>query len=760
MRVDVVVVGSGAAGAGAALAAVEAGAVVALVRRGYGATSLSSGAVRVELPDRRALPGLDRPVRAIVERLTAVFPLTGLGRRTRFLTALGRVVEADAVMPSMARGALDGLRGKRLAVVGFKGLTEVRAEPVARAARALGLEADALRLAFPEAAHAHDLSTPELARLCDDLEPVEALAASLAEATAGYDLVALPPAMGLVAWEQVSARLDAALGDRWFELVGALPSVPGMRLQQALDARLTLAGVSLIHGPVLAWAGEGGVVTALRAGVGAGTRVIVAREFVLATGGLVGRGLRPGPSTARGGSAVREAIFGLPVDYEANAGACDERGGLRLDGEARPLDEAGRLVFANVRAAGEVAGLSFAAGEGSLALSLASGWAAGELSARAALGREAVDRDSEWHDVAAAAGPEQDPHGCLSCGLCLSRCPAVRALAREAQSYPGPRAMMSGLVRFESEVADLAEELSLCTLCGACSAVCPASVPVPETITRARRSLGRFDPAAGPPAYRALRGALATPRRLFEAAPIEGPRRERAASVLFIGCSLPYYEREHAAGTIRLLEALGLDFTLVDEVCCGGPLEVIGAEGALAMAEHNLAEFERVGAMHVVTCCPRCAETMATAEPYRALEVEHTTTLLARLLPGTPVAVRLRGKLAGTVVTFHDPCERARLTGEVVAAREVMAAVGIELREMPRSGTFTDCCGAGGGVRAAHTKASLRMARLRVADAVATGAPVLLTECPSCLHNLYNGKKRKQALEISNLSSFLGAKLD
>jgi Fe-S oxidoreductase len=52
------------------------------------------------------------------------------------------------------------------------------------------------------------------------------------------------------------------------------------------------------------------------------------------------------------------------------------------------------------------------------------------------------------------------------------------------------------------------------------------------------------------------------------------------------------------------------------------------------------------------------------------------------------------------------------------------------------------------------------MVRLRVADALATGAPTLLTECPSCLHNLYNGKKRKQQIEISNLSSFLGGQLE
>ena len=45
-------------------------------------------------------------------------------------------------------------------------------------------------------------------------------------------------------------------------------------------------------------------------------------------------------------------------------------------------------------------------------------------------------------------------------------------------------------------------------------------------------------------------------------------------------------------------------------------------------------------------------------------------------------------------------------------------------------------------------------------DALGTGAPTLLTECPSCLHNLYNGRKRKQKIEISNLSSYLGEQLE
>lgn len=755
MKADVLVVGSGISGAGAALSAARAGSQVVLVRRSYGATAMASGAVAigVQASGKQPTPGLDRPADVLVDMLTEVLPLSSLGRRKSFLNVLGRVIEADAIFPTMARGALDSLEGKRLAVVGFKGMTEVRPDPVARAARAVGVDADVVRMPFPELKHTHDVSTPEIARMCDDLTPVEKLVTALVESTAGFDMVALPPALGLYQWEKVAAILDDALGKRWFELVAALPSVPGMRLQQSLDARLHRAGIDVVHGPVLSWTGMDRSVTGLRAGVSMGEQTIATKQVVLATGGLIGRGLRVS------GDQVREALLDLPVEFEPIETGVDMprelSAGVRVDDQLRPLDDASEPAFDNVRVAGELAGLTFGSGQGGLAVGLATGWLAGELAAEAAKTSESREAKGPWQSVE----PDDDPLGCLNCGLCLSRCPTVRALAREKQTYPGPRGMMSGLTRFESELDEIADELSLCTLCGACSVVCPACVPVPENITRARQILGRIAPDAGPSAYQALRGAFDTPKRLFDAEPVDGPRKDHAESVLFIGCSLPYYEREHAEGTITLLEALGVDFTLIDEVCCGGPLEVIGAEGAQAMAAHNVSEFRRVGARRVISCCPRCAETMATTPAYSDFEIEHTTTLLARLLPGTQVATKLRERVGGQTVTFHDPCERARLAGEVKAARDVMAAVGLEVAEMPRSGTFTDCCGAGGGVRAAQTKTSIRMARLRVVDALSTGAPLLLTECPSCLHNLYNGRKRKQNLEISNLSSYLGSQL-
>jgi Fe-S oxidoreductase len=346
---------------------------------------------------------------------------------------------------------------------------------------------------------------------------------------------------------------------------------------------------------------------------------------------------------------------------------------------------------------------------------------------------------------------------CVNCGLCTARCPVLRALLGAEGRYAGPRQVATSLSRALPEAWAAHDTLYTCTLCGACEAVCPVGVPIPELVASLRRAIAlqeAQDAAAYvPAAHRALLGNLRERGNIFGQSLAPWPRRGRAEYIFFVGCAFSYWERESVAATMALLQHLDVDFTTVDEVCCGGPAPMVGEPRVEALAQRNLAAFSAAGTHKVITACPRCALTLSTHPAYRGLEVWHTAQVLAERLD------RLPAGLAEGAVTFHDPCELARGLGETAAPRQVLARAAGTFVEMEACREHTDCCGGGGGVRGAFTRLSVQMARARLEAALATGAGVLLTECPTCLHNFRNARRSRDAVEVYNLSEYLALRL-
>lgn len=346
---------------------------------------------------------------------------------------------------------------------------------------------------------------------------------------------------------------------------------------------------------------------------------------------------------------------------------------------------------------------------------------------------------------------------CVNCGLCTARCPVLRVLLRAEGRYAGPRQVATALSRAHPEAWAAHDTCYTCTLCGACEAICPVGVPIPDLVASLRRAIALQETQDAaqyvPAAHKALVRNLRERGNIFGQELSSWPRRARAEYVFFVGCAFAYWERESVAATMALLHYLGVDFTTVDEVCCGGPTPVVGMPAVETLAQRNLAAIQAAGTRKVITACPRCALTLRTHPAYQGLEVRHTTQVLAERLGCLPPG------LAKESVTFHDPCELARGLGEVRAPRQVLARVGETIWEMEACREHTDCCGGGGGVRGAFTRLSVQMARARLEAAMATGAEVLLTECPTCLHNFRNARRSRDAVEVRNLSEYLALRL-
>jgi len=95
---------------------------------------------------------------------------------------------------------------------------------------------------------------------------------------------------------------------------------------------------------------------------------------------------------------------------------------------------------------------------------------------------------------------------------------------------------------------------------------------------------------------------------------------------------------------------------------------------------------------------------------------------------------------ADQTVTFHDPCYLGRHNDVFVAPRKVLGAVG-SVVEMPRNGTNSFCCGAGGARMWMEEHDGKNVNVERTEEAVATGADVIATGCPFCFVMLDDGVK-------------------
>jgi glycerol-3-phosphate dehydrogenase subunit B len=414
MTHDVVVVGAGLAGLVAAVRLAEEGRSVVVLAKGVGATHLAPATIDVlgysgdgepvESPARgvatllRAAPehpyarvGMETIERAVdwwKSEFRELGYAGGLDANVLLPTAVGAAKPTALCPATMAGGDLRS--GGRIAIVGLRGLKDFYPRYVAdnleRSARAAGAAVTVrpLELDLPLDG-VRDVGELGFAARFERPEFRDVVVRELATLVAPGERIGVPAVLGVREGHRVHRELEVRLRKTVFEIPTLPPSIPGMRLFDALKSALRRVGGRLIlGGPVIGAETNGRRVEAVVAQTAARRVAHRARSFVLATGGFASGGLELDSSWT-----ARETVLGLPVAGVPPRGEARflpdyfdrhplGRAGLEVDERLRPLGPRGP-AYANVHAAGAtLAGAEpwrEASGNG---ISLATGFAAAQ----------------------------------------------------------------------------------------------------------------------------------------------------------------------------------------------------------------------------------------------------------------------------------------------------------------------------------------------------------------------------------------------
>jgi len=368
---------------------------------------------------------------------------------------------------------------------------------------------------------------------------------------------------------------------------------------------------------------------------------------------------------------------------------------------------------------------------------------------------------------------------CTRCGECTTTCPTggeaqdvelvtprgkILKLREMYLKQYGLRARILGAKAIpESEVEEFVSKSYECTICGQCKTVCPAHLDTISMWENMReflvannlaplpahgqiiKSIENYDNPWMQPRTQRSRWS----KKIDGEVKIKDALKEKCEVLYFVGCTAAYDPniREMAVNTARVLSRAKMDFGTLgnDEGCCGSTLLRTGlVESARSIAQRNIEKFEKAAPSMIVTSCAGCFKTIR--QDYlkigrMGVKTVHITQLVANLIDSGKL--KPEKGIEGTV-TYHDPCHLGRHNGIYEEPRKIIESIpGVRFVEMGRTRDEARCCGAGGGVKTAFPDLSQKIADLRVKDAEATGADMLVTSCPFCYQSLQSAIEAK-----------------
>jgi Fe-S oxidoreductase len=341
---------------------------------------------------------------------------------------------------------------------------------------------------------------------------------------------------------------------------------------------------------------------------------------------------------------------------------------------------------------------------------------------------------------------------CTMCGFCKSVCPSFKAIGWDTALSRGRIILTYGLLHGDIPADEsVIENMYTCTTCADCVRRCPSKVDIVDIIELCRADLVKNGHML--PKHKAMVESIRKYGNPFKeeksVAETLGRKPHKAKYAYFAGCTATYRSKKTAQASMSILDKLGVDYTTLDETCCGSVMQRVGVDQAevTKLMEKNVAAIKAMGVETLILSCAGCYRMFKKEYPKYVdvpFEVLHMTEFLAKQdLKLKP----LEGK-----VTYHDPCHLGRHCDVYEAPREVIRKFpGVDFQEMKYNRSTSHCCGGGGGVRSAYPEESMRIAQTRLDEA--SFADIIITTCPFCVTNLASavGDRKVEVVDLVEL---------
>ena len=299
-----------------------------------------------------------------------------LGRNCELISPVGAARPVYLAPAAQQAGNLEDDRP--LLIVGLDGMPDFYPALIAENLQRQGRLARSASLPLSQLTKRRDHSPLQLARLLDQPAAQAHFTEMAVDVATAGERVGLPALLGLNDHARFLKKIHQALAGRdpntaqsqdgrasgaaVFEIPTLPPSVPGLRLDTALRARLDRLGVRVEIGmEACGFHAAGRRIEWIETETGSRPLRHTARNYLLATGGILGGGIY-----ADRCGYVKETVFNLPLTAPQTRTQwlrplfLDKRGhpifqaGVSVDRRFRPLDQSGGPVYDNLWAAGAI----------------------------------------------------------------------------------------------------------------------------------------------------------------------------------------------------------------------------------------------------------------------------------------------------------------------------------------------------------------------------------------------------------------------